>query len=124
MARETEAESFDLLTLDCAGTEAVNTLTLVGADDNVLQCSTWLHKEDGIGLTTLGLASAGHALATVGLHATIKGASDLLRGSEVDSPSRARNFEGECTLLGSGEGGSAKDGGDLEEKHCVWMTGS
>lgn len=66
-----------------AGTKAVNTLDLVGADDGVLEGTSLLDDEDGIVLSALDLAGAFNA-ATVGLHASIEGlaGSNLIRLTE------------------------------------------
>lgn len=65
------------LTLDGTGTETVDALDLVGADDQVLQGGAVLQLEDSVLGAALGLTGALDATA-VGLHATVEGARDNL----------------------------------------------
>lgn len=126
--------------LDGARALAVNTLDLVGADDDVLEGSTVLKDEDGILVTTLLLASALHTSA-VGLHATVEGALDDLGGLVGDGALGGGDGEGGALLkgthgvggdvaLGSGNGGGGKEpGNDHRELHFgggrlgVWVVG-
>lgn len=52
--------------LEGAGAEAVHTLALVGADDDVAQSGTILEHEDGVGLAALTLTTAGDATVVPG----------------------------------------------------------
>lgn len=57
-------------TLNGAGALAVDALDLVGTDDNILESGAVLELEDGVLVTTFGLAGTLDA-TTVGLHATL-----------------------------------------------------
>lgn len=106
VALEGESILADLLppdVLDGARTLAVNTLDLISANDDVLEGSTVLEDEDGVGVLALDLASALDATA-VGLHATVEDARDGLG-----------------TLVGDGSlgGGDGEGGASLEGAHGV-----
>lgn len=58
--------------VESAATVAVDTLDLVGSDDDVGELGALLEDEDGVRVTTFGLASAGDT-AVESLHATIEG---------------------------------------------------
>lgn len=91
--------------LDGARAHAVNTLNLIGANDDVLEGGSVLKDEDGILVAALLLTSALHTTA-VGLHATVKGSLDGLRGLVGDGTLRGGDGEGGTLLEGShGVGG-------------------
>ena len=93
--------------LDCAGSEAVDTLDLVGANDGVLQGTALLDDEDGVVLAPLVLAGAGNATA-VGLVTTVVG----LAGGDL-----VGLVKGDAALgLGDGELGQGAGGQQREEK--------
>lgn len=107
------------LTLDGAGALAVDTLDLVGTDDQVLEGGAVLELEDGVLVTTLSLASALDTTA-VGLHATIEGARDdlgllvgdgALGGGDCEAVS-ALNELGSRGGRGANGEGAEKGGGD------------
>lgn len=107
----------------------MDTLDLVGTDDQVLKGGTVLKLEDGVLVTTLGLASALDTTA-VGLHATIEGALDDLGLLVGDRALGSGNVEAEAALnnLGSrssgganGEGAEKGGGDECEGRHfCYW----
>lgn len=80
--------------LEGAATLAVDTLDLVGADDDVAQRAALLDLEDGVRVATLSLTGAVDA-TVVDVHATIEG---LASGDGLDI----------------GQGGGAGGGGDIE----------
>lgn len=65
------ADGFPPDVLDCAGTHAVNTFGLVGADDDVPKGCALLKLEDGVRITTFGLSAARYS-TTKALHSTVK----------------------------------------------------
>jgi hypothetical protein len=104
----------------------VDTLDLVGTDDQVLKSGTVLELEDGVAVTTLGLASTLDTTA-VGLHATIEGAGDDLGLLVGDGALGSRDGEAVSALNELGSWGSRsadgestqKGGGDEgERRHC------
>jgi hypothetical protein len=116
----------DKRTLDGAGALAVDALDLVSANDQVLESGAVLELEDGVAVTTLGLASALDT-TTVSLHATIEGARDDLGLLVGDGALGSRDGEAISALneLGSRGGRGAdgestqKGGGDEgERRHC------
>lgn len=112
------------LTLDGAATGAVDTLSLVLADDGVLQGGAVGEDEDGGVLTSFGLAGAVDVAAAVGLEASVEGAGDLLRGVVVNNTSGGWDVEVEGTTedpasrRGGGRGGEK---GESLETHGVWF---
>jgi hypothetical protein len=99
------------------------------SDDGVLQGTAVLNQEDGVGVTTLGLASAGNTTA-VRLHATVKGALDnlslLVRDGTLGGGDRDRGALVEAEAGGGGRsrasrngGGKGGDSGDDGELHVV-----
>lgn len=78
--------------LERARAKTVNALDLVLADDDILEGSTVLQKEDGILVAALLLASAGDT-TVVGLVATVKGTADFLRGLVGDRSLRGWDVE-------------------------------
>jgi len=76
--------------VDIARAEAVDTFGLVGADHDVLDGSTALDEEDGIGVTTLGLLSAGTAATVVPDVSTVKDSA----GSDSDGLGKRRGLGG------------------------------
>lgn len=102
-------------TLEGAGTLAVDTLDLVGTDDDVLEGGTVLELEDGVLVTALGLASALNTTA-VGLEATVEGALDDLSGLVGDGALGGGDGEAEATLNDLGSRGSRGADGEGAEK--------
>lgn len=91
--------------LDGARTLAVNTLNLVGADDDVLEGGSVLKDEDSIRVAALLLTSALHTTA-VGLHGTVEGSLDDLGRLVGDGTLGGGDGEGSTLLEGShGVGG-------------------
>lgn len=108
----------------------MDALALVSANDDILEGRAVLELEDGVGGTTLSLATALLATA-VGLHATIKGARDDLGLGVGDGALGGRDIEAEGALneLGSRGGGgsngeSAEESGcdEIEGRHCSWKA--
>lgn len=87
---------------------AVNTLGLVGSNDDVLESGTVLDVEDGVGVTTLGLAGAGDTTAE-SLHATVKGTGDGHDLGELAGSRGGREARGSAG--GASDGGSRSRGG-------------
>ena len=113
-------------TLESAGALAVDTLDLVGTDDDVLEGGTVLELEDGVLVAALSLTSALDTTA-VGLEATVEGALDDLGGLVGDGALGSGNVEAEAALndlrsRGSrgADGESAEKGGSdgSEGRHC------
>jgi hypothetical protein len=113
-------------TLEGAGALAVDTLDLVGTDDDVLEGGTVLELEDGVLVTALSLASALDTTA-VSLETTVEGALDNLGGLVGDGALGGGDVEAEAALndLGSrgsrgANGESAEEGGSDggEGRHC------
>lgn len=112
--------------LDGARALAVNTLDLVSANDGVLEGGTVLEDEDSIGVTALSLASALDATA-VGLHATVKGAGDVLDllvgdgslgggdGERSTLLEGAHGVRGDIAL-GSGDGSGGEEAGEEDRE--------
>lgn len=63
--------------LERAGAIAVDTLSLVLADDDVLEGGALAEEEDGVGVAALGLLVAGAGAAVVAGPATVKGLAGL-----------------------------------------------
>lgn len=107
----------------------MDTLDLVGTNDQVLEGGTVLKLEDGVLVTTLGLASALDTTA-VGLHATIEGALDdlgllvsnrALGSGNVEAEAALNNLR--CRSGGGTNGESTEKGGsdECEGRHfCCW----
>ena len=121
--------------LDGAASLAVDALNLVLSDNSVLEGTAVLDEEDGIRVTTLGLASAGDT-TTVGLEATIKGALDNHGGLVGDRALGGRDRDGGAlgkageasgrrgsgaSSDGSGKGSDGGDDGELHFGGCRWM---
>ena len=113
-------------TLESAGALAVDTLDLVGTDDDVLEGGTVLELEHGVLVAALSLTSALDTTA-VGLEATVEGALDDLGGLVGDGALGSGNVEAEAALndlrsRGSrgADGESAEKGGSdgSEGRHC------
>ena len=114
------------LTLDGAGAQAVDTLVLVGADDDVLEGAAVSDLEDGVLAAALGLATALDA-TTVGLHAAIKGTLDDLSRLQSDGSLGGGDVEAEGALDelrsrggrdADGEGAEKGGGDEAEGRHC------
>lgn len=117
--------------LNRASALAVDTLDLVLADDGILERSTVLEEENGIGVTSLFLTGAADTTA-IGLHATIESARDALSLLVGDATLGGRNRESSPLLEGVEEvgrghvnsrggidgGHEGKDGGSSSELHC------
>ena len=104
----------------------MDTLDLVGADDDVLEGAAVGNLEDGVLAAAFGLAGALLATA-VGLHATVEGTGDDLGGLVGDGALGSGNVEAEAALndlrsRGSrgADGESAEKGGSdgSEGRHC------
>ena len=90
-----------------AGTLAVDTLDLVGSNDDVGDAAALLDLEDSVGVATLGLASALNA--TVDGQTTAHYIADVLAGSGVAITSLAQGVPigGELDYLDDGTIGAA-----------------
>lgn len=108
--------------LESAGTLAVDTLDLVGADDDVLQGTALLDLEDSVGVATLILTGAVDT-TVVNVHASIEGVAsgdslDILegggagRGGDVETPLDVPSLGGGGDLRvrsGDGTNGQGSD---------------
>lgn len=102
--------------LESARAEAVDTLDLVGGDDDVGESGALLEHEDSVAVTTLGLATAVNTTAE-SLHATIKAASDGHGGAKLAGARRLREASGSSGATGdagSGSGSSGSAAGGLD----------
>ena len=93
----------------------MDTLDLVGTDDDVLEGGTVLELEDGVLVATFGLASALDTTA-VGLEATVEGALDDLGSLVGDGALRGGDREAEAALNDLGSRGSRGADGESAEK--------
>ena len=105
--------------LNGAGTETVNTLVLVLANDGVLESSAVSEEEDSVGVAAFGLTTALDTTA-VGLVAAVEGAGDglgflvgdgALAGGDGEGSGGAGTEGAEALGGGHGEEASEDDGG-------------
>ena len=108
-------------TLEGAVALAVDTLDLVGTDDDVLEGGTVLELEDGVLVATFGLASALDTTA-VGLEATVEGALDGLGGLVGDGALGSGDVEAEAALNDLGSRGSRGADGESAETSSARKT--
>lgn len=111
--------------LNGAGTETVDTLVLVLANDGVLEGSTVLEDEDGITVLALSLTTALNTTA-VGLVTTIEGSGDglgvivrdgTLTGRDGEA-ARGTSAKGTHSLGSSQREGGGNNGGSAETHVC------
>jgi len=93
----------------------VDTLDLVGTDDDVLEGGAVLELKDGVLVAALGLAGALDTTA-VGLEATVEGALDDLGGLVGNGALGGGDGEAESTLNDLGSRGSRDADGESAEK--------
>jgi hypothetical protein len=106
--------------LDGASSLAVDSLNLILANDGVLESATVLDDEDGVLVSSLGLASARNTTA-IGLHASIEDTRDSLRRLQGDGTLGSGNREGSTLVQADKLDGSASSrtsGNRLKRRSC------